>query len=232
MRINERTGNRWLVLVAAVAVGLTLAGAAFAERRPGGDGGQRGPRGGRGIDPACASECGARECIRTVQQELRSCLASTCPAEHEAAEAACAGGRSDACKAAREALRSCGEPCREELQGGRQACREEAAACSASCPRIDAEGKDRACVRDCVGDGRECVAPAHEELKEGRAGCADLRDAVREACSADRDSDACTSARADLESCVGACHDPFLAAASECFSGTQACVAACPAATE
>jgi hypothetical protein len=230
MKTRERTttSNAWLVIVGAVAVGLILAGSAFAEGRPGG--GDR--RGRRGIDPACASECGVRECLQTAKQAFRSCVETACSAEHEAAEAACADGRSEACKAAREALRACGEPCRETLQADRQACREEASACLASCPRIDAEGKDRACVRDCVSDGRECLAPAREEFAECRSGCADLKDAVRKACSADRDSDACASARAALESCVGACHDPLEEAASECFSGTQACVAACPAATE
>ena len=229
MTRNERTTNTWVVVLGAVAVGLILAGSAFAQGRPGGDGGRRGPR---GVDPACASECGARECIKAAQQEFRACVESTCSAEVAAAEEACAAGRSEACKAAREAVRACSQACREDLQVARQACREEASACLGSCPRLGAEGKDRECVRDCVADGRECLAPAHEELKECRSGCADLKDAVREACSADRDSDACASARAALESCVGACHDPFAEAASECFSGTQACVAACPAATE
>ena len=213
MKTRERTtGNAWLVIVGAVAVGLILAGSALAQGRPGGDGDRRGPR---GIDPACASECGARECLQAAKQDFRSCVETTCAAEHEAAEAACADGRSEECKAAREALRSCGEPCREALQADRQACREETSACLASCPRIDAEGKDRACVRDCVGEGRECLAPAREEFAACRSGCADLKDAVREACSADRDSDACASARAALASCVGACHDPLEEAAAE-----------------
>jgi hypothetical protein len=219
-------------VLTALAV-LALAGDALARGR-GGDGRPGGAgRGLRGIDPTCASECGGRECIRSAQQDFRACVASTCPTEAAAAEDACEADRhSDACRSAREALHGCGAPCRETLQSARQACREETSSCLASCPRIDAEGKDRACVRECVGEARECLSPAHETLAECRAGCADLKDAAHDACAADRTSDACTSARDALESCHDACKAPFLDAASECFSGTQACVAACPAAAE
>lgn len=236
MRANERTTRRIAVLMAAGV--LALAGASLADARPGGgrdggDGGRRG-RAVRGIDPACASECGARECVAAAHDDFVACTESTCPTEAAAVEAACADDRrSDACKEARQALRTCAAPCRDALQSAREACRAESTACLAECPRIDAEGKDRACVRDCVADARECLAPAHDALKECRSGCAELKEAARAACAEDRDSEACTSARAALRSCVEACVEPFEDAASECFAGTQACVAACPeAATE
>ena len=87
-------------------------------------------------------------------------------------------------------------------------------------------------MHGCVSDARACLEPAHDTLKECRSGCSDLKDAAREACSADRTSYACTSARSALESCVEACAEPFQDAASACFADTQACVTACPAATE
>lgn len=231
MRTNGRTATRWLAVLVVLA-GLALAGDAFArgrgDGRPGGGG-----RGLRGIEPTCAAECGGRECLQSAQQDFYACVESTCPSESDAAEEACAADRhSDACRSAREARRVCAEPCRETLQAARQACREETSTCLDACPRIDAEGKDRACVRACVGDARECLGPAHETLAACREGCAELKDAAHDACATDRTSDACSNARDALGACHDACKAPFLDAASECFSGTQACVAACPAATE
>ena len=83
-------------------------------------------------------------------------------------------------------------------------------------------------MRDCFGEARACLAPAHEALKECRSGCAELKQAAREACAADPDSEACTSARAALEACAGECKAPFEDAAAACFDAAQSCVEACP----
>lgn len=184
------------------------------------------------IDPACARECGARECLKEAHDDAKACAEAACPSEVAVVRAACeADRRSDACREGREALRSCAVPCREALGDAKEACREERSTCLAECPRLDLRGKDRECLHACFGDARECAAPARDALRECSEGCADLKAAAREACSADRGSDACTAARRALGECRADCAAAFSEAASVCFDATSVCVDACPEAS-
>lgn len=89
--------------------------------------------------------------------------------------------------------------------------------------------KDNACRRMCRQSIRTCHAAARTDARLcSTATCSDQFQAVREACGADRGSDACHSARAALHQCLQPCAEDLRSALGMCRSDGKDCVASCP----
>ncbi len=86
-------------------------------------------------DPACVAGCrtGLAECSNTEHGELRACVDS-CQDLVAAARLACAGGRSEACAAARKAADDCLGPCNQSFREGTALCLSSADSCVRACP--------------------------------------------------------------------------------------------------
>jgi len=83
----------------------------------------------------CRAECSdtARSCFEEASDAASSCIASACGTQVTAAQAACKGGRSTACRDAVSAVRSCGASCLDTRATAAEACRSERNGCVAAC---------------------------------------------------------------------------------------------------
>jgi hypothetical protein len=224
-----------LLLVAAAAC-LGLSPADSNAQRGGGPGGGgpggAGPGRGRGSSE-CVQTCrqNAASCQDPALEGVRTCLESNCADERNAAQAACEGApRSESCKAAHEALRTCGAACVEPVKAQLEQCRADVQSCASGCPAVGGprpgSGKDEACVEGCRAELNSCrTATGAPDCREQ---CGDEATAARAACEADRASAACSEARSAARSCMRSCRQERHTALKPCGQAARECVAACP----
>src|SRR5262245_8413975 len=123
--------NDWKTAIGVVALFAGIAAAPVWAFGPGGRG-QFGPPPGPGGHPGgrpggflmqlvfpCQAACGdtARSCSESADSEAIACVSAACAAEITAAQTACdSDKRSDACKEAVNALRTCADSCLDTRQ--------------------------------------------------------------------------------------------------------------------
>jgi hypothetical protein len=85
-------------------------------------------------DPTCVSAC--RTSLNTCLSDARTTLIACneqCADEVQAARTACTSGRSEACRAARQAAGECLEPCGKGLRDASRSCLDAAHTCAEAC---------------------------------------------------------------------------------------------------
>lgn len=89
-----------------------------------------------------------------------------------------------------------------------------------------AELRVGACVRTCMEAGKVCAEPIRAQAVACReeAGCAELFEPAREACSADRESEECAAARAAIRECIAPCKAAQREGLQACREGVLSCL--------
>jgi hypothetical protein len=89
---------------------------------------------------------------------------------------------------------------------------------------------DRACLQQCRQDSRTCLSTASAAARQCTdSTCSTQEPAARDACQADRHSDACQTARAAAGTCTQPCFATFETAIEACRTDTHNCADVCPA---
>jgi hypothetical protein len=134
-------GNGKLI-VASLAIAMSLGTVAWAHGFPmghGGPGGPFGPHPGfileRLIFP-CRAGCEdtARTCFETTGSQAEACATEACASQITAAQTACQAGRaSSACRTASSTLATCAEACLTDKESDVAACRSTLSSCLTTC---------------------------------------------------------------------------------------------------
>lgn len=91
-----------------------------------------------------------------------------------------------------------------------------------------AEGMNQ-CRHDCAVAGRDCHDAARATARLCvQSTCSSELQAAQDACSRDRSSDACSSARSALRQCRQPCITAYMSSSEACRTNTRTCASPCP----
>lgn len=224
------------VMVSALSLLALVSVASAREHGPGGrEPGDHGPLF-RGNSCIAACQVTALACHQAAGTEARTCAQTTCSADLQAAQDACATDRrSDACEAAQAAARLCLTPCIDALTTAKAGCRTDNQTCVVACPTptpsTSSSGKDPQCIAQCRTDLHACREKASADDQTCDQTCDALIQAARTACGADATSSDCQAAISVAHACLQPCRTARRTALQACMSTAHDCVQTCVIAT-
>jgi len=94
--------------------------------------------------------------------------------------------------------------------------------------RVAGSARDPQCLKDCGDELKLCMSEGRDDSAACFDECQPLRDAAREACSADSESAECEEAREALHDCIQPCREALAPVLKACAEEGLVCVDECP----
>jgi hypothetical protein len=179
----------------------------------------------------CLRNCGQLDqlCLQSARSDAQNCANTNCTTERQAAQDTCRADRTSAdCQSARNAFRTCLQPCRDNLSAASSACRNSKQTCVATCAGAVPTQPDPQCIAGCRTTLQTCNLGTSTDAQGCFVDCNPLITTAQQTCASDPGASTCTTALQAAQGCVNSCNQIQRAALQKCLQDSQSCIAACP----